>query len=136
MKNLKPDFINYKSFSEKSGTLVPFYINKSFPKFFKLKRIFLVYGKKNYLRADHAHKKCSQIIIPIKGNTKITTYHKKKKKIFFLKPSKNKALFVPIHTWLNIKFFKNNDSILTLCNYQYKKKEYILNFYDFKKKYY
>ena len=136
MKNQRPNYIHYKSFKEKSGCLIPFYIYKSFPKFFKLKRFFFVYGKKKYLRADHAHKKCSQIIIPVKGTTKITTYYKKRKKIFFLKTSKNKALFIPIHTWLNIKFYKNNDSILTLCNYLYDKKEYILNFSEFKKKYY
>ena len=136
MKKLKPNYIYYKSFKEKSGSLIPFYIHKSFPKFFKLKRFFFVYGKKKYLRADHAHKKCSQIIIPVKGTAKITTYYKKKKKIFFLKTSKNKALFIPIHTWLNIKFYKDNDSILTLCNYLYNKKEYILNFSEFKKKYY
>lgn len=136
MKNLKPNYIHYKSFKEKSGSLIPFYVDKSFPKSFKLKRFFFVYGKKKYLRADHAHKKCSQIIIPLKGTTKITTYYKKRKKLFFLKTSKNKALFIPIHTWLNIKFYKNNDSILTLCNYLYDKKEYILNFSEFKKKYY
>ena len=136
MKNQRPNYIHYKSFKETSGSLIPFYINKNLLKSFKLKRFFFVYGKKKYLRADHAHKKCSQIIIPVKGTVKITTYYKKNKKIFFLVTKKNKALFIPVHTWLNIKFYKDNDSILTLCNYHYNKKEYILDFFEFKKKYY
>ena len=79
MKKIKPQIINYKSFAEKSGTLSPFYIGSHVPKNFKLKRFFFLYGKKKYLRADHAHKKCSQILIPIIGKVKVTTYYDKNK---------------------------------------------------------
>ena len=95
-----------------------------------------MYGKKDYLRADHAHKKCYQIIIPINGQIKITTFFNKEKKIFLLNSKNNKLLFVPTYTWLRIKFYKNNDSLLTLCNFKYDKKEYINNFNEFNKKYF
>ena len=51
---------------------------------FKVKRYFFLFGKKKYIRADHAHLKCSQIIIPINGKIKITTYRKNRKKIYIL----------------------------------------------------
>ena len=47
MKKLNPNYINYESFKENSGSLIPFYINKSFPKSFKLKRFFFYMEKKN-----------------------------------------------------------------------------------------
>ena len=68
----------FKSFVNKSGTLIPLEIDNKFP--IKVKRIFFIYGKKNYLRADHAHKKCSQYFIPIFGKIKINFINKKKEK--------------------------------------------------------
>ncbi len=123
----------YKAFSDFSGTLIPFYINNSFPKKFLLKRFFLLYGKSKHFRADHAHTKCSQIIVPLKGSIKIKIISKSKKKIFFLSEKKNNALFVPPYNWMTIFFKNNNDSLLTLCNYKYDKKEYILELDKFKK---
>ena len=131
-----PKWINFKRFDETSGELVPFYVNKSFPKKFRLKRFFFLYGKKKYFRADHAHKKCAQIIIALNGKIKIFTFFKKKKKIFNINQKSKKALFIPPKCWLKIKFSKNQDSLITLCNYKYDKSEYILSFNEFKKKYY
>ena len=91
--------------------------------------------KKKFIRADHAHLKCDQIIIPIKGKIKIITYRKKKKKIYILSRLKKEALFVPTLTWVRINFLKDDDCLLTLCNYKYDKKEYISSFEKFKKHY-
>ena len=63
----KPKIFRYSIYPEYNGSLIPFYTKKHFPKYFKLKRFFILYGKKKYFRADHAHKKCSQIIIPLRG---------------------------------------------------------------------
>jgi hypothetical protein len=132
----KPLYIKYKSYKDQTGTLIPFYSNGSFPNFFKIKRFFFLFGIKKYYRADHAHKKCNQIIIPIKGSIKVTTYFNNKKKIFLINPKKKRMLFVPTYTWIKIKFYKTNDCLLTLCSYKYNKQEYINNFSEFKEKYF
>ena len=59
----------FEKFTDFTGTLVPFYKNKSLDKF-NIKRFFFLYGKKKFIRADHAHKKCNQILIPISSLTK------------------------------------------------------------------
>jgi hypothetical protein len=128
-------FIKYKKFSDKTGSLIPFYPHIFFPKKFKIKRFFFLYGKKNYYRADHAHKKCEQIIIPIHGNFKITAFFKKNKKIFNLYSQKTRGIYIKNKTWIKINFKKDNDCIMVICNYKYDKSEYILSFKDFKKKY-
>tara|TARA_B100000767_G_scaffold172533_1_gene161563 strand:- start:1193 stop:1606 length:414 start_codon:yes stop_codon:yes gene_type:complete len=133
MKIKKPTIIKYSIYPEFNGTLVPFYINKSFPKKFKLKRFFLLYGKKKFPRADHAHKKCSQIIIPLRGKIKIEIISYRYKKIFNLDLKKKEALYIPTYNWIKINFKSDEDSLLTLCNYEYDKNEYILEFNNFKK---
>ena len=59
----------FKKFTKKSGTLIPFSIAKDVP--FKTKRIFLIYGKKNFTRGDHAHHRCKQFLIPIFGKMEV-----------------------------------------------------------------
>ena len=129
-------YLNYKSYKEPSGTLIPFYTKQSFPNDFVIKRFFFLYGKKKYTRADHAHTKCDQILLPIKGIIEITTYRKGIKKKFILNEKISRGILIPTRTWLKIKFYNDNDCLLTLCNYKYDKKEYILSFENFLKNYY
>lgn len=133
MKIINPYTLKFTTYPEKTGSLIPFYSNISFPKKFIIKRFFLLYGKKNFSRADHAHKKCWQIIIPLSGRIKIKIFNKLVKKIFYL-DSKNKYyLIIPPYNWINIFFEKNDDSLLTLCNYKYDKNEYISDINLYKK---
>ena len=66
-----------KTFFDKTGSLVPFY-RKTSLKNFNIKRFFFVYGKKKYFRADHAHKKCNQILIPVAGKIEVLILNQKK----------------------------------------------------------
>ena len=114
-----------KTFSDKTGSLIPFYKKKSLENF-NINRFFFVYGNKKYFRADHAHKKCNQILIPIYGKieVEITTKRKKNKK-YLLSHKNNKYLFVPNKHWIRLKFHHKNSILLTICDYKYDKKEYI-----------
>ena len=76
---MAPKIFNFKKFMKKSGNLLPITFDKKFP--ITVKRIFFVYGKKNKIRGEHAHKKCSQFFFPIFGKfiLYIETPHSKKK---------------------------------------------------------
>lgn len=128
----KPKILRYSIYPEFNGTLIPFYTNKHFPKYFKLKRFFVLYGKSKYFRADHAHKKCTQIIIPLRGKIKVRIKSRKYAKTFSLQVSKKNALLIPPYNWITIYFKKNDDSLLTFCDFKYDKKEYISEFKRFK----
>ena len=65
MKKIKK--FKIKTYSSITGKLIPIAFSNKFP--IKVKRIFFVYGKKNKIRGEHAHKKCSQFFIPILGKT-------------------------------------------------------------------
>lgn len=114
-----------KTFSNYTGSLTPFYINQSFNNF-QIKRFFFVYGNKKFFRADHAHKKCNQVLIPVFGKiaVELTNLKNVKKKIL-LNYKKNNYLIVPKLNWIKLKFYTNHSILLTLCDYKYDKKEYI-----------
>ena len=130
-KLLKPTILRIKKIKNNNGTLIPLYFNKF--RSFKAKRIFIVKGNKNFIRGQHAHKKCTQIIIQIDGETEIVIINKKKYK-FNLNSTQNKILRIPPMNWVNITFKKNKSSFLVLCDVNFSKKEYIYSFKKFQKK--
>ena len=85
--------ISIKSYKKKSGILIPISFKKDIP--FKSKRIFIIHGKKNAVRGNHAHYKCSQFLVPLCGSMIVEYENKignfkeylslKKKKLFIIK---------------------------------------------------
>ena len=122
---MKLEIKKFSKFTDATGTLVPFYKNKSLNNF-NIKRFFFIYGKKKFMRADHAHKKCNQVLIPVSGSAKVTIFNLKKVKKAFVISDKNKNfLIIPKFHFIQIKFLIKNTTLLTLCDYGYDKKEYI-----------
>ena len=124
-----PKVFNFKKFTKQSGKLLPITFNNKFP--IKVKRIFVIYGKKNYIRGDHAHKKCSQIFFPIIGKIKISMKYKKTEKSINLNYKGSKALLVPPRIWSKVEFLKNNSVVLVLTDYEYDFKDYIETYKEF-----
>ena len=124
-----PKIINFKKFTKASGKLLPITFNNKFP--IKVKRIFIIYGKKKYIRGDHAHKKCSQIFLPIMGKIKINMKYKKTEKSINLSHRGSKALLVPPRIWSRVEFLNNNSAVLVLTDYEYDYKDYIETYKEF-----
>ena len=124
-----PRIINSKKFIKLSGKLLPITFNNKFP--IKVKRMFFIYGKKKYKRGDHAHKKCSQVFIPIKGTIKINIKYRKTKKSVLLSANRSRSLFVPPKIWGSVEFLNNNALVLVLTDYEYDFKDYIETYKEF-----
>ena len=124
-----PKIFSFKKFKKISGKLLPITFNNKFP--IKVKRIFIIYGKKNYIRGDHAHKKCSQVFFPIMGKIKISMKYKKTEKSVNLNNKGSKALLVPPRIWSRVEFLKNNSVVLVLTDYEYDFKDYIETYKEF-----
>ncbi len=122
---------NFKKFRKKSGTLIPFSYKKDFP--IKSKRVFFISGKKNFIRGDHAHKKCSQYLIPLLGKIQITLINKKGKRVFNLNANNSYGYLVKPKSWLKIKFLTKYSILMVVCDMEYKFDDYIEKFDDFKK---
>jgi dTDP-4-dehydrorhamnose 3,5-epimerase-like enzyme len=127
----KVKVIKLKSFTRKSGTLVPINFNNKFP--IKVKRIFYIFGKKNQYRGDHAHKKCKQLFIPVSGNIALIMKQNEKEKIIMLNSKNNKAILVPNLIWCRLKFLTKNAIVLVACDRKYEFNDYIEKYKDFKR---
>ena len=122
---------NFKQFKKKSGTLVPFSLIKDIP--FKTKRIFIIYGNKNFVRGNHAHHRCSQFLVPIYGSIDVEYENniiKTTKKINYIN---KQGLLLKPKTWCKIKFKTNNSILMVFCDREYEFKDYIEKYNDFLK---
>ena len=124
-----PKIFNFKKFTKPSGKLLPITFNNKFP--IKVKIIFFIYGKKKYKRGDHAHKKCSQLFIPIKGKIKIIMKYRKTEKSVLLNANRSRSLFVPPKIWSSVEFLNNNSIVLVLTDYEYDFRDYIETYKEF-----
>ena len=124
-----PKIINFKKFTKPSGKLLPITFNSKFP--IKVKRMFFIYGRKKYKRGDHAHKKCSQVFIPIKGKIKINMKYRKTEKSVLLSANRSRSLFVPPKIWSSVEFLNSHSLVLVLTDYEYDFKDYIETYEEF-----
>ena len=129
MKVLKKDL--FEQFKKRSGTLIPFSLKRNIP--FKTKRIFIIYGNKNFTRGNHAHYKCSQYLIPIFGKMEVNIENSKEKTKIVLDHKKKRGLLLKPKTWCKIKFINNNSILLVFCNKEYVYNDYIENYKKFLK---
>ena len=113
----------FKIYKSKTGSLLPLSFNKDIP--FNVKRIFIINGKKNSKRADHAHRKCTQYIIPLCGSVNINYENKKGKFTKKLSFSNCEGLIIKPNTWVNLKFNTKYSIILVLCDREYEFSDYI-----------
>jgi len=127
MKKIKN--FKIKAYSSITGKLIPLVFNKKFP--IKAKRIFFVYGKKNKIRGDHAHKKCSQFFIPIFGKVILDIKTPKMKKKIVLNHLSKVAVLVPPKYWCSIKFTNKNSILMVICDKNYDFDDYLESYDDY-----
>ena len=119
----------FKKYKKKSGTLVPFSLVKNVP--FKIKRIFIIYGNKNFTRGNHAHYRCSQFLVPVFGSMEINFEDKKSKTLKKINYKKKQGLLLKPKTWCKIRFLTNQSILMVFCDREYEYKDYIEKYHDF-----
>ena len=123
--------MKFKTFNSNTGYLIPFSLKKDIP--FSVKRIFIINGKKNKIRADHAHHKCSQYLVVIKGAVNVF-YENKRGKYEKKLSSKNKnTLLLKPKTWCKVKFINKDSILLVFCDKEYEFDDYIEYYQNFLK---
>ena len=129
MKKIKS--FKIKTYSSKTGKLIPIYFNKKFP--MKVKRVFILYGKKNKIRGNHAHKKCSQFFIPVLGKFILEIKTPSAKKKMVLNHLSKIAVLVPPKYWCGVKFIGKNSILMVACDQYYDFNDYLETFDEYKK---
>ena len=96
---------------------------------FDIERIFFLKSTKKCSRANHAHKKCTQIFLSLKGNIKMSIENKKGVKKLILKEFQNITKVPPLN-WVKIEMEKNQ-LLMVICNKKFSEKEYIRDYKKF-----
>ena len=128
MKKIKK--IKIKSFVNSTGRLIPLTFNKKFP--IKKKRIFFLYGKKRQIRGEHAHKKCSQLFLPISGKFILSIKTPDSEKQIILNHKNKTAILVPPKYWCGVKFLTKDSVIMVVCDKEYDFNDYLEDFDEYK----
>jgi UDP-2-acetamido-3-amino-2,3-dideoxy-glucuronate N-acetyltransferase len=121
----------FNKYIKKSGTLVPFSLNKEIP--FKTKRIFIIYGNKNFVRGNHAHFKCKQFLVPIYGSMTIEYENSTIKNKIKINYKNKEGFLLEQKTWCKIKFNTNHSILMVFCDREYEFNDYIEKYKDFLK---
>ena len=118
---------------DKRGSLISIELEKF--KLFKIKRFFIIDFKNKSVRGNHAHKKCKQFFICLKGKIKVHLLSKTQQFNTILNKDLKKGLYVEQKTWNTLEPVSKDCQILCLCDMQYSKNDYINDFEKFKKIY-
>ena len=107
-----------------SGDLVPF----------EIKRVFTVNAKENVIRGNHAHKKCSQLLVCVSGEIEVTTDNGIEKTVFKLS-NLAQGLLIPAGIWASEKYISEGSILMVLCDSYYDADDYVYDYEDFKHNY-
>ena len=123
---------NFSNFNtDKRGHLLSIEVQKF--KLFKVKRFFIISFNNKNIRGNHAHKKCKQFFICLKGKVKIVLKGNLRDETIVLNSNFRKGLYVMPKTWNILKPMTKKCEVLCLCDRAYSKSDYIFNFSEFKK---
>jgi len=123
---MSPKKINIKKINESNGSLSIFEFKDSIP--FNIKRIFTVNTKINVSRGNHAHKKCHQFMVCIKGKIKLITHDGKDKNIYELVEGDDFGVHVPPTVWAEQKSINKENILLVIASEIYDESDYIRDF--------
>ena len=98
---------------------------------FAIKRVFYVYDVPGgACRGAHAHKTCTEVLIPIAGSFDVHLSDGKEERIIPMHKS-NEGIIIPPGLWLSTHNYTTGTICLVLCSDYYEEDDYIRDFEDF-----
>ena len=95
-----------------------------------IERSFLVFGKKDFTRGNHAHIKCNQFLCCISGSCEVKCDDGENSCSQILcDPSK--ILKIPNMIWSTQKYLSENTILIVFCDLDYSEKDYIRDYENF-----
>lgn len=125
-----PSHINFPEYIDPNGALCVYECDKEVP--FIVRRVFTVTAMTGDPRGDHAHKKCSQLLICLSGEIRVTCDDGNEITNHLLK-SMSKGLLLPPGVWAKEEYLTDGAVLMVLCDRGYENEDYIRNYEEFKK---
>lgn len=114
--------------NDERGEFSKFFLDTHFiPKeFFIIKNVPV-----GVVRGKHAHSKCEQLIMLIKGSLHVSLESRLSSEVVLLEIPGSYVL-IPALTWSEQKYLATNTEIIVFCSEQYDEQDYIRNYQEFK----
>lgn len=97
---------------------------------YKIKRVFSI-SSKDSLRGEHAHIKCNQFLVCIKGSLTLVINDSFSNKKIYLDSSSD-GILIPYGIWSHQEYHSDETLINVYCDREYEENDYIRNFEEFK----
>ena len=123
------EIIETRTFCNKEGVLVPYEYSDIFKT--SITRTFIIFGEKNSIRGNHAHKKCIQYLCCIKGKCLIKCDDSQYSSETFLDNPK-KILKIPNEIWSSQDYLSDQSILMVFCTHKYDESDYIRDYSKFK----
>ena len=121
--------IQFSIHENDSGSLCVYESSDLVP--FEIKRIFTVIANKNEVRGNHAHKKCTQLLICVSGEIEVICDNGIDESIYQLN-NMGQGLLIPAGIWASEKYILKDSVLMVLCDRGYEPADYIHDYEEFK----
>jgi dTDP-4-dehydrorhamnose 3,5-epimerase-like enzyme len=99
---------------------------------FDIRRVFAVSSSEGNIRGEHAHKKCSQLLVCVAGKILVTCDNGSEKSEYLLN-GMQMALLIPPGIWAKQEYLTKDALLLVVCDRDYEPEDYIHDYGDYKK---
>ena len=122
--------IRFEKFEDRNGVLCVYESARQVP--FDIRRVFTVTAKAGDSRGDHAHKKCTQLLVCLSGAIDVSCDDGNKITEYSL-DNMGSGLLIPPGVWARQKYVDEGAVLMVLCDRGYEANDYIRDYNDFKK---
>jgi len=121
--------IIFRIYEDPNGVLCAYESEKQVP--FCIQRIFTVTANAGDFRGNHAHRRCSQLLVCLAGKILVNCNNGHEDKEYLL-DNMGTGLLVPPGIWAQQNYLVNNSLLMVLCDRLYEADDYIHSHSQFK----
>lgn len=127
MANATP--IHFPKYEDTNGVLCVFECGRYVP--FDVRRVFTVSARAGDIRGDHAHRKCTQLLVCVSGQIRVTCDDGSAVTQYLL-DNMGVGLLVPPGIWAKEDYMVDDAVLMVLCDRGYEAEDYVRDYNDFK----
>src|SRR4051812_26641800 len=126
---MQPELIHFSKHLDDNGVLCVYECGRHVP--FDIRRVFTISARHGDVRGDHAHKKCTQLLVCVSGQIHVACDDGSVVSEYLL-DGMGVGLLVPPGIWATEKYLENDAVLMVLCDRGYEAEDYIRDYKDFK----
>jgi len=98
---------------------------------FDIRRVFTVSAKAGDIRGDHAHKKCSQLLVCVSGRIRVSWDNGSVVSDQLLE-NMGSGILIPPGIWAKEEYLEDDSVLMVLCDRGYESEDYIRSYPEFR----